>query len=162
MTHSHHKFNKLSKCALKKREAPFSLRLTFEERGKLEEAANNAPLGAYIKAVLFDGDLTKVRRRNTNPVADHEALERVLASFGGSPLSDNLNQLARAVNTGTLPVHPEIEAELREACADIAAMRGELLRALGSWGSPPKISCVQKWDFLGKISDEIYDEEWTI
>jgi hypothetical protein len=28
----------------KKREAPFSLRLTFEERAKLEEAANGIPL----------------------------------------------------------------------------------------------------------------------
>ncbi|WP_300016366.1 hypothetical protein [uncultured Roseobacter sp.] len=136
MTISRHNFNKLAKSGPKKREAPFSLRLTFEERARLEEAANGVPLGAYIKAVLFDGDLSKVRRRNTKPVADHEALGRVLASLGSSRLSNNLNQLARAVNTGTLPVHPEIEAELREACADIAAMRGELLRALGSDGGP--------------------------
>lgn len=27
---------------------------------------------------------------------------------------------------------------------------------------PPKISGVQKPNFLGKISEEIYDEEWTI
>lgn len=120
----------------KKREAPFSLRLTFDERARLEKAANGLPLGAYIKAVLFNGDLTKVRRRNTTPVADHAALGRVLASLGGSRLSSNLNQLARAVNTGTLPVHPEIEAELKDACADIAAMRAELLRALGSEGGP--------------------------
>lgn len=136
MTISRHNFNKIAEGTPAKRQAPFSLRLTFEERAKLEEAANGVPLGAYIKAVLFDGDLSKVRRRNTNPVADHEALGRVLVSLGGSRLSNNLNQLARAVNTGTLPAHPEIEAELREACADIAAMRSELLRALGSEGGP--------------------------
>ena len=45
-----------------KREAPFSLRLRFEERFKLLAAANGAPLGAYIKALFFDGDLTKVHR----------------------------------------------------------------------------------------------------
>jgi len=133
---SRHDFNDLAKGERKKREAPFSLRLTFEERAKLEEAANGVPLGAYIKAVLFSQDLSKVRRRNTNPVTDHESLGRVLAALGGSRLSNNLNQLARAVNTGTLPVHPEIESELREACADIAAMRDELLRALGSAGAP--------------------------
>ncbi len=136
MTISRHNFNEIAKGGRKTREAPFSLRLTFEERAKLEAAANGVPLGAYIKAVLFDGDLAKVRRRNTNPVQDHESLGRVLAALGGSRLSSNLNQLARAVNTGTLPVHPEIESELREACADIAAMRDELLRALGSRGSP--------------------------
>ncbi len=76
MTKSSHEFN-ASATAAKKREAPFSLRLTFEERARLEEAANGLPLGAYIKAVLFDGDLTKVRRRNTNPVADHATLGRV-------------------------------------------------------------------------------------
>ncbi|WP_195820672.1 hypothetical protein [Roseobacter sp. MH60115] len=136
MTITRHDFNDLAKVGKKKREAPFSLRLTFEERAKLEAAANGVPLGAYIKAVLFDGDLSKVRRRNTNPVADHAALGRVLASLGNSRLSNNLNQLARAVNTGTLPVHPEIEAELLNACADIAEMRNELLRALGSDGGP--------------------------
>ncbi|MBB93856.1 MAG: hypothetical protein CML68_04520 [Rhodobacteraceae bacterium] len=131
MTKTHHKFNKIAKG---KTPAPFSLRLTFEERAKLEAAANGVPLGAYIKAVLFDGDLSKVRRRNTAPVADHEALGRVLAALGQSRLSSNLNQLARAVNTGTLPVHPEIEDELREACADIARIRAELVTALGLGG----------------------------
>ena len=27
---------------------------------------------------------------------------------------------------------------------------------------PPKISGVHKWNFLGKISEEILNEEWTI
>ncbi|MEE9454627.1 MAG: hypothetical protein V3V13_09625 [Paracoccaceae bacterium] len=134
MTISRHNFNKIAKGGRKAREAPFSLRLTFEERAKLEAAANGVPLGAYIKAVLFDGDLSKVRRRNTNPVQDHESLARVLAALGGSRLSNNLNQLARGVNTGTLPVHPEIEAELREACAEIAKMRSDLISALGLGG----------------------------
>jgi len=120
----------------KKREAPFSLRLTFEERARLEAAANGVPLGAYIKAVLFNGDLTKVRRRTNNPTHDEATLARVLAAFGQSRISSNLNQLARAVNTGTLPVHPETEQELKEACAEIAAMRNDLLRALGKTGGP--------------------------
>lgn len=43
----------------RKCEAPFSLRLTFEERAKLEDAANGVPLGTYIKAVLFGSGLPK-------------------------------------------------------------------------------------------------------
>ena len=128
MTNSHRDFAKVTKGS---KPAPFSLRLTFEERARLEAAANGVPLGAYIKAMLFDGDLSKVRRRNTNPVEDHQALARVLAALGHSRLSSNLNQLARAVNTGTLPVHPETEKELLDACRDVMAIRADLIRALG-------------------------------
>ena len=78
MTNSHRDFAKVTKGS---KPAPFSLRLTFEERARLEAAANGVPLGAYIKAMLFDGDLSKVRRRNTNPVEDHQALARVLAAL---------------------------------------------------------------------------------
>ncbi len=134
MTNSHRDFNAVAAKRAKKREAPFSLRLSFEEKAALREAANGVPLGAYIKAKLFDEGLEKVRRRNTNPVKDHEALGRVLGSLGASRLSSNLNQLARATNTGALPVSPELEADLKQACADIAAMRAELMRAFGSGG----------------------------
>ncbi|MFC0810881.1 hypothetical protein ACFHYO_01970 [Paracoccus panacisoli] len=116
----------------KPREAPFSLRLSFDEKALLRAAANGVPLGAYIKAKLFDEPLEKVRRRNTNPVKDHEALGRVLGALGKSRLSQNLNQIARAANMGALPVSPELEDELRQACADVEALRKELLRALGS------------------------------
>jgi len=35
------------------------------------------------------------------------------------------------VNTGSLPVTPETEEELREACREIAELRADLLKALG-------------------------------
>lgn len=135
MTNSHRNVNNL-KGSGKKRDAPFSLRLTFEERAALEAAAGDMPLGAYIKAVLFGQDLQQVRQRSKRPVKDHEALGRVLAALGQSRLSNNLNQLARAVNTGTLPVHPETEADLRSACDDVAVLRALLLEALGKAGGP--------------------------
>ena len=55
MAKSYHNFNHLSQKQ-KKREAPFSLRLSFEERAALETVAGDIPLGAYIKAVLFGQD----------------------------------------------------------------------------------------------------------
>jgi hypothetical protein len=134
MSISERDFNAVAAANPKKkpREAPFSLRLSFEEKALLRAAANGVPLGAYIKAKLFDEPLEKVRRRNTNPVKDHEALGRVLGALGQSRLSQNLNQIARAANMGSLPVSPELEDELRQACADVEALRKELLRALGS------------------------------
>lgn len=128
MTAPHHEFRKANKV---KSPPPFSLRLTFEERAKLEEAANGVPLGAYIRAVLFDQALPKVRRRGTKPVTDHAELARLLALLGASRLSSNVNQLAKAVHSGSLPVTPDTEAELKQACTEIAEMRSLLVNALG-------------------------------
>lgn len=129
MTHSRHKFNTLSKT---KAPPPFSLRLTFEERARLEREAAGMSLGAYIREKLFGSGAGSPRRtRGKFPVKDQAALAKALALLGGSRLSQNLNQLARAVNIGALPVTLETEADLREACRAVDEMRAELLRALG-------------------------------
>ncbi len=129
MAISRHDFNKIASKPAKKREAPFSLRLSFEEKAALKKMAGDMALGAYIKAVLFDAASHKVGAKRSK-VSDQEALGRVLGQLGKSRLSSNVNQLAKAVNMGSLPVTPETEKELRQACADIAEMRHELMRAL--------------------------------
>ena len=119
---------------MKKKRPPFSLRLNFEERARLEELAGNEPLGTYIKRKLFDGtglENKRARSRLRRPVEDEQKLARVLAALGQSRIANNLNQLAKAANIGTLPVSPEIEVELRETCSTITAMRADLLKALG-------------------------------
>lgn len=110
---------------------PFSLRLTFEERASLEQAAGDMPLGAYIRGEVFRGRKTRRRRKRRRPVKDIQALSQLLGELGKSKLASNLNQLAKAAHTGSLPVTPETEKALREACAEIATMRALLLRALG-------------------------------
>ncbi|RYH12403.1 plasmid mobilization relaxosome protein MobC [Tropicimonas sp. IMCC6043] len=110
---------------------PFSLRLSKEERAKLENAAAGMPLGPFIKAKLFDGDLTPRRTRGQAPVKDHAALARALCLLGNLRLANNLNQLAKAVNMGTLPLSPEVEEELMATCAAVLAIRMELMKALG-------------------------------
>lgn len=111
---------------------PFSLRLTFEERAKLEKQAAGMPLGAYIRKQVFGKDATPRKTRGKHPVKDHVALGRVLGALGQSRLSNNVNQLARAVNTGSLPVTPDTEQSIIEACEAIEEIRIELLKALGS------------------------------
>ncbi len=110
---------------------PFSLRLTYEERAFLEAEAGGKPLGAYIREKILGDKACARTRRGNSPVKDKEALGRVMGALGASRLSANLNQLARAVNSGSLPVTPETEAELKDACKEIADMRADLLRALG-------------------------------
>ncbi|MEM7060802.1 MAG: hypothetical protein AAF557_24750 [Pseudomonadota bacterium] len=131
-----HNFNELAAGkteAKKKREAPFSLRLSFAEKTALKKLAGDAPLGAYIKAVLSDAIH---QGKQVSATLDSESLGRVLGALGKSRLSQNVNQLAKAVNTGTLPVTPETERDLKKACVDIAAMREELMHALGKGGVP--------------------------
>lgn len=114
-----------------RREAPFSLRLTFEERAKLERSAGSIPVSAYVKSLLFAEDAPHYRSRRKAPEADEKLLAEVLACVGASRIANNLNQLAKAANTGTLYFDADTKADIKRACDDINAMRHLLMRALG-------------------------------
>lgn len=114
-----------------KRPPPFSLRLTFEERAKLEQDAAGMSLGGYIRSRLLDPSRTPPRRRGKFPVKDHRALAQLLAMLGQSRLANNVNQLAKAANSGSLPVTPETEEALLTAAREVAQMRELLMKALG-------------------------------
>lgn len=115
----------------RKRPAPFSLRLTAEERERLLAEAGGAPLGAYIKAKLLGVPLPARYRRSGLSVEDRQSLGRVLALLGQSRLSANLNQLAHAAHLGALLVDEQSTEALNAALADVRAMRALLLTALG-------------------------------
>lgn len=115
----------------RKRPAPFSLRLSAEERAKLIAEAKGAPLGAYIKAKLLGKSLPVRMRRTGLAIEDRKALAQVLALLGGSRLANNLNQLAYAANIGSLPITPDTEADLKATLGDVRALRRLLMAALG-------------------------------
>lgn len=116
---------------------PFSLRLSVKQRRALEARASSLPLGEYIRSRLFSDDpRPEPVRRHPRPVKDHKALAEVLVRLGASRLASNLNQLSRAANASALPVTPETEEALLQACADIATMRAALMRALGLQETP--------------------------
>ncbi len=134
------KFKDLARPEAKKADypPPFSLRLTYEERARLDGERGDKSLAAYIRERLFGVDAAPRKKRGNSPVQDKEALGRMAGALGQSRLSQNMNQLAKAVNTGSLPVTPETEAEIKEACRDISEMRAALLAALGKVpGSEP-------------------------
>lgn len=121
-----------SQRAAKRRPAPFSLRLSSEERRRLTEEAADIPLGSYIKGKLLDQGVASIRRRRSGlAIEDRQALARALALLGQSRLASNLNQLAHAAHIGALPVTPEIEAELAEGVAAVREVRALLVQALG-------------------------------
>ncbi len=108
----------------------FSIRLTPEERAKLDAAAGTQTIGDYIREQLFDAPSPRTVRRR-RPVQDEQLLSAVLAGLGQSRLSANINQIAKAVHIGALPVTPETEQAILEACAAVNCMKQELMAALG-------------------------------
>ncbi|WP_254655219.1 hypothetical protein [Roseobacter sp. GAI101] len=113
------------------RPAPFSLRLTEDERAKLEGHAGSMPLASYIKSVVLADEAPKYRKRSKPPVAEQQLLAEILAWLGASRMASNLNQIAKGSNQGTLVVNPDLERDLQQACVDVAWMRVTLLAALG-------------------------------
>ena len=114
-----------------KRDAPFSLRLTFDERAKLEQQAGALPLASYIKACVFADEAEKYRHRRKPADVDQKLLAEALACLGSSRLANNLNQLAKAANSGALYCDDDTKADLRRACDDVRGMRLLLMEALG-------------------------------
>lgn len=114
-----------------KRLAPFSLRLTADERDELERLADGRPLGEYIKDVLFD-DKRRPKRVSGHFINNKQMFLKLLHALGKSRLSQNLNQLARAANSGSLPVTPETEKSLQQACKDVRWLRQTCLESLGT------------------------------
>lgn len=111
--------------------SPFSLRLNAEERARLAAEAAGAPLGTYLKTKLLGQPAPTRVRKSGISVADRRALAQLIALLGRSRVFSNLNQLAHAANTGSLPVTPETEAALAQALADLHEIRALLLVSLG-------------------------------
>ena len=107
---------------------PFSIRFTDGERQILNTRAGVMPVGAYIRFILFD---IPSPRRVSPDFENKELLERLLHRLGETRISRNLNQLAKARNSGTLPLDAETTALLQEACHAVLDMREELSVALG-------------------------------
>ncbi|MEM1151469.1 MAG: hypothetical protein AAGI03_13060 [Pseudomonadota bacterium] len=114
-----------------KRPSPVSLRLSPEERAELERAAEWRSLNSYIKGRIFGADGKARRDRRALPVRDHAALAQALGLLGAKEVADSLRELSHAAKTGALPVSPETEEELINACAAVFAIKADLMRALG-------------------------------
>ena len=109
---------------------PISVRVTAAERAALQKSAGQMTLSAYVRARLFP-----------SPPDDHGAAlpsdERrklaasALRKLGDSGLAGSLADLALAARLGTLSLSKEVLLALQTACADINALRADLMKALG-------------------------------
>ncbi len=113
---------------------PFSMRFTEDERRCLKIAAAGRPLAAYIRWLIFKEDmpeLPKIRTKDKSPVKDHKNLAKLLGALGQSRIANNINQLAKAANSGSLPVNQDIIKALTDAAQSIQWMRSTLIKGMG-------------------------------
>ncbi len=118
----------ISKENHQKTPSPFSIRFTFKERAKLDELSDGVPLGKFIKDCLFTMRPETTARL---PIQDKKLIAKLLGLLGKSRIASNLNQLAKAANSGSLPVNDEVQKALMEAAQAILWMRDTLIQALG-------------------------------
>jgi hypothetical protein len=100
------------------------IRLSDEERAVVETAAERAGLaaGSYARQALLGAPAPRQVRR---PPVERRELVRLLGEVG--KIGSNLNQLARAANSGELVPNAEIDAAL----AGLMTVRDAILKALG-------------------------------
>lgn len=101
-----------------------TVRLTADERARLEELSSRSGLaaGAFMRAATFGNPGPRAQRR---PPADHVALRQLLGELGR--VGNNINQIARAMNNGDPPDVPE----LREALQAYLQLRDSIFDSLG-------------------------------
>lgn len=112
--------------------SPFTLRMNAMEREKLAELAKAMDISqaAFIRAKTFDG--LSINQPKSNLALDHQALSKLLLLLGESRIGNNLNQLAKHANMGTLNLpSADIEDQLNESYLAIQWMRKTLIQGMG-------------------------------
>jgi hypothetical protein len=110
---------------------PFAIRLNEAERAELERQAGTMPLGTYVKSRIFSDQTKASKRAVRRPVADHAKLAQLLAMLGQSDIGARLDALAHAADHGTLVYDQATQEAIVSACAEVHAMHGLLMKALG-------------------------------
>ncbi|MFN7113330.1 MAG: hypothetical protein ACK4PK_03120 [Alphaproteobacteria bacterium] len=109
----------------------FSIRFTKEERARLDAAAGDMPIGAYIRSRLFDTPSPRLHPRKHRPDVDRAALNKLLRELGHQHIASNLNRIMKAIEEGDLEIDEKLEMELRGFRADLRALMRGIKKAMG-------------------------------
>ena len=106
------------------RDRILTIRLSADEHAAIDAAAERAGLvvGSYARQALLGAPAPRQVRR---PIVERKELARILGELG--KIGGNLNQLAKAANSGVLVYESDIEGAL----GGLAKMRDAVLKALG-------------------------------
>ncbi len=124
-------FNHASLAAPKPKPCYVTVRVTPEEKQRLETEAAGISISAHVRDRLFGEDVKPRRTRGRFPVKDYEALSRVLRALGKANLYNNLHIILLALEEQRVSMEPQLEAELRDTFAVVCQMREDLVSALG-------------------------------
>lgn len=111
--------------------SPITLRLSQNEIDRLDGMVSGSSRSAYIRKQIFGKKTDKRKYRPKTPKTDDVAISQILAMLGASRIGNNLNQLAKAANSGALMADDEVIAQIEEAYAFHLAIRSMLTEALG-------------------------------
>ncbi|MEM9097863.1 MAG: hypothetical protein AAGC79_05005 [Pseudomonadota bacterium] len=129
--------SKQAKKPKRKRPSPISVRVTDAERAELERRSAGTSLSSFMKECALRKSAMPRRTRGKFPVKDHQALARVLRALGSAPLANRFHRIPLAIEEGRVVVDDDMRKELRGAIEDVAAMRADLVKALGLKPLPP-------------------------
>ncbi len=118
------------KKSKRKYPAPFSLRLSTQEREDITKLADGQPLGRFIRDAILKHGKRPVPKR-TPHIHEIKLLAELLGALGQSRIASNINQLAKAANSGSLPVTEDVAQGLKDALSAIQWMRTCLIKGMG-------------------------------
>jgi hypothetical protein len=108
-----------------------SVRVTPQERERLDMLAGKQSLSAYARERLLGDDAQPRKRILRHVQSDHTLLAELLVQLGASRMANNLNQIAKAINMDAVILNPQQQEALLEACQAVMEMRTALMQGLG-------------------------------
>lgn len=109
---------------------PFSMRLSVEERARLDALAGDMTTSAYVRSRLFDTPSPrsrKIRRFDVN----QSLLKKLVRQLGRQHISSRLHRILNAIDDGDLEVDDKLELELRYLCSELRHLRRRIRKAIG-------------------------------
>ena len=109
---------------------PFSMRLSAQERARLDVLAGDMTTAAYVRSRLFDTPSPrsrKIRRFDVN----QSLLKKLVRQLGRQHISSRLHRILNAIDDGDLEVDDKLELELRYLCSELRHLRRNIRKALG-------------------------------
>jgi len=107
---------------------PVSVYFNWKQLDELDGICKGQKRGTCIKEIVLGAGKRIVKRYSD---FDRVLVAKVLAALGKSRLASNVNQLAKAANSGSLPVNEEVTKALLQACQTIEWMKVTLIEGMG-------------------------------
>lgn len=116
----------------KKRMAPLSIRLSPDERARLEALAGKQPIGAFVKSRLFAANDNIPPQPNSRPIVNERVgFAKMLSMLAQMDVFLTLKELLKTVSNGHVQLKHGTESALNAAFRDLGEVRRLLIKALG-------------------------------